>query len=122
MNPPRVLQILFMKKLIKIIKSRFKKEPKEKWVMERRKICKTCPYNTKNQQTLSLKVRVYKKLSDFLTWITLSENEDLGSCGHETCGCDVYFKTMMEEEQCSDIPPKWKSIYKPNTGQEKKWK
>jgi hypothetical protein len=41
-----------------------------------------------------------------------AEKEDLGQCGHEECGCNIYFKTRTKEETCPDN--KWRSIYIPN--------
>lgn len=99
-------------KIVSIIKSRLKKPQKEKWVEDRRGICDVCPFNTKNQEKLTLKNKIYKKLSDFLTWIMRSENEDLGSCG--ICGCPIYYLSSESESNCSSTPPKWKSIYIPN--------
>ena len=82
------------------------------WVKERRKVCSTCPLNTKNQTKLSFKVRVYKIYSDLLDKVMFAEKEDLGQCGHEECGCNIYFKTRTKEETCPDN--KWRSIYIPN--------
>lgn len=96
-------------KIFRILKSRFIKN-KEYWVEERRKICKDCKtYNSSYyQEKVSLKNKVYKALSDFYTFITFSENEELGQCLHENCGCNIFYKTKIGNEFCHEY--KWKSI------------
>jgi len=99
-----------------IIKSRFDKEPDEPFVEERRKICATCPYNSFNRGTWTFKQKLYKYLSDFYTWLTRAENEDLGEC---ECTCSIWFKTKDINEECwakeKYGDDKWKSIYVPNS-------
>jgi hypothetical protein len=85
-------------KIIRILTSRFKKDKKEQWVLDRRKTCSLCHYNSLNQKKLSLKIKILKTLSDFYTWITFQEKTDLGTC--TDCGCDLFYKTMTEEENC----------------------
>lgn len=101
-----------LKKIKRIILSRFKKETKEKWIKDRRVICLGCTFNTLNQERVTLKVRILRALSNFYTFITFSERKKLGFCG--ICGCDLYYSTRENESECSDTPPKWKSIYIPN--------
>lgn len=99
-------------KFLTIVKSRFKKDSKEDWVTERRTACKNCKYNTKNQTNISLRVRLIKLLSDFLTLITFAEKRDLGNCS--ICTCDLFFKSLEIAETCEATPSRWKSIYIPN--------
>ena len=99
-------------KIIVIVKSRFEKPKNQKWVEDRRKICKFCPLNTKNSDKIPLKIKFIIYISDFYTWLTRKPKTDLGNCG--ICGCDLYYQTQSENDSCSDTPPKWKSIYIPN--------
>ena len=110
----------FWVSIVNILKSRFKKETGESWVKERREICKTCPHNSLNNSTRTFKQKTYKLLSDFYTWLTRAENEDLGDC--LKCGCNLYFKSKIDTEVCHADGDKWKSVYIPNKAQEKKWK
>lgn len=109
-------------KIWTIIKSRFVRDKNEDWVKERREICKACrTYNSLYyQEKISLKNKIYKILSDFYTFITFSENEELGQCLSPRCGCSIWHKTAINSEKCEE--GKWQSIYKPNTAQDKKWK
>jgi len=104
-----------MNKIWRIIKSRFKKDTGESWVEERRKICKVCPFNSKNKEKLSVKNKFIKIFSDLYTTITFSEYIDLGTC---SCECPIWYKTADEEEECwakeEKNDDKWKSIYIPN--------
>ena len=106
-------------KIKTIILSRFKKPQNQEWVELRRSICKNCPHNSKKTTTLSLKVRLTRFLSDFLTWITRAEQEDLGICTHEKCGCDIFFKSKIDEEIC---PEGYWSVYEPNSSKTKRGK
>lgn len=101
-------------KIWTILKSRFTKDKNEDWVKERREICKNCiTYNSLHyKEKTSLKNRIYKVLSDFYTFITFAENEELGQCLHPECGCPTFFSTLIPEGNCPDN--KWKSIYIPN--------
>ena len=99
--------------LWRVISSRFKKESNEDWVLERRDTCKTCEFNSLNsKEKRTVKSRIFKFLSDFLTFITFSKNENLGVC--TICDCPLYYKQLTEEEECHAEPSKWKSIYIPN--------
>ena len=91
--------------ITRIINSRLSKERKDEWVYERLSICKTCKYNSKNNIKESLKEKILKNLSDFLTFITFADKKDLGYC--KVCTCDLYFKTQIKEENCEK--EKWKS-------------
>jgi len=95
--------------------SRLKKKNQEDYVIKRRRICAVCSWNTKNQETLSLKVRTIKALSDFYSWITGNAEEDnLGNC--TACEiCSIYYKSFEETEDCEK--GKWKSIYIENKKQ-----
>jgi hypothetical protein len=42
----------------------------------------------------------------------LVEKEELGSC--TICGCPIFYKTKIKEEECEAEPSKWDSIYIPN--------
>lgn len=100
------------------IKSRFKKS-EESWVKERREICLNCVYNSKNyKEKKTFKQKTLKFFSDLLTLITFSENEDLGECLHENCGCPIFFSTTVFSGECPE--GKWKSIYIPNSSLSKK--
>jgi hypothetical protein len=47
-------------------------------------------------------------LSDLLSVLTASKKADvLGHCS--ICGCSVFYKTLVEEESCSDNPKKWEN-------------
>lgn len=99
-----------MAKLWRIIKSRFKTETSEDWVKERRKVCNECEFNSLNSTDTNIKLKMYKLVSDFYTFLTRSKNENLGEC--TICGCDLFYKSREEEEKCDKN--KWKSIYIPN--------
>lgn len=100
-----------------IVLSRIKKPNQEKYVIDRRAICKECKFNSKNQESLSLKVRLLIMLSDFYTWITLNEKTELGTCAHKNCGCDIFYKSIETDEKC---PEGYWSIYKPNSSKTKR--
>lgn len=90
------------KKFLTILLSRFKK-PQEKipqWIKDRREKCKSCEWNTLNIEKLPLKKRLIKALSDFYSYITNKQEEDiLGNCS--ACSmCSIYFKTEEEVEYC----------------------
>jgi hypothetical protein len=105
-------------KIKTIILSRINKTKTESWVEDRRHVCSLCPHNSKNNSDSTLKQRIYKLLSDSLTFITGAINYDLGQC--KICLCDLYYKSKSDVEDCED--GRWKSIYTPNSAQEEKWK
>jgi len=90
-----------------LLLSRFKKEKNEQWVQDRRQICKVCPYNTKNLESISRKQKIVNFFSKIYSAITFSENEDLGECS--ICTCPLFYKTREKEENCDKN--KWKSIH-----------
>jgi hypothetical protein len=94
-----------LKKILTIVKSRFKKNKEEAWVEDRRKICKGCEYNSKNVEKIGLTKKLTIKLSDFYSFITGKKEEDnLGSC--LACeACSIYFKSNEELENC--VLGKW---------------
>lgn len=96
--------------LIRILKSRFQKETDEEFVKLRREICEKCLYSTRFTSRNTLRLKLSKALSDFYSFITMSENDDLYECS--ICTCALYYKTRIPEEQCEK--GKWKSIYIPN--------
>ena len=106
-----------------IIKSRFKKETGEDWIIQRREVCLQCPHNSINSSEITLKQKVYKRLSDFYTWLTIDKNEDLGEC---ICGCSVYYLSREPESECTSKEKYgidyWKSIYIPNSSNSKNGK
>lgn len=112
-----------MKKLNSILLSRFRKETGEEWVKIRREVCSICEYNSLNSPNRTLKHKIYKLLSNFYTWLTRAENEDLGFC---ECGCDIYFKTKDADSECwakeEYGDDKWDSIYIPNSSNTKNGK
>jgi protein-arginine kinase activator protein McsA len=97
-----------LKKFKTIVLSRFKRENQEDWVEVRRKICKACPYNSKNQAKVKFKKRVLIYLSDFYSFITGNKEKDnLGNC--TACeSCSVAFKTLEPYEHCPE--EKWNYI------------
>lgn len=103
-----------------IVLSRFKKNQNEDWVRARRTVCATCPYKLTDKRTA--KQKLLKYLSDFYTWITRADNEDLGEC---FCSCPIYFLTADPKSECSAKEEygedRWKSIYIPNKAQKEKW-
>ena len=90
-----------------IILSRIKKTKESEQVKDRRNICLSCQYNTKNQTKLSLRVRVVKLFSDLYSLVTGNIKKDiLGNC--TACEvCSIYYKTLETEENCPK--EKWKS-------------
>lgn len=97
-----------LKKFRTIVLSRFKRENQEDWVEVRRKICKVCPYNSKNQAKVKFKKRVLIYLSDFYSFITGNKEKDnLGNCTY--CdSCSIYYKTSEKLESCD--AKKWNYI------------
>lgn len=104
-----------MNKLLIILRSRFQKETGEEYIKKRREVCKTCEYNSLNSPRQIFKHKLYKNLSNFYTWLTRSENIDLGFC---ECECPIYEKTRQRESECYAKEEygedKWQSIYIPN--------
>lgn len=97
----------YLKKFKRIILSRFKTPPEEKIFNHRLSVCKSCPYNTKNMQKVSLKVTIIQLLSNFYTFVVNKKVEDLGNCS--ACGgCDVYYKCLdaLDKNECPKN--KWK--------------
>lgn len=66
--------------------------------LHRRKVCNVCEFNSLNAKTVSLRNKLLKVMSDILSWILRRENEDLGQCTR--CGCDIYWKSIEEDEKC----------------------
>lgn len=94
---------------LKIVKSRFRKDNNndiEDWILDRRKQCKVCKYNTKNLHNLPLKKQIVKWFSDFYSFITGNKDKDiLGNCS--ACEmCSIYYKTKEIDEYCPK--EKWK--------------
>jgi hypothetical protein len=95
-------------KIKTIILSRFKKENQAEWIEVRRKECKACPFNSKNQTRVQFKKSVLIWLSDFYSFVTFNRNKDnLGNC--TACeSCSIYYKTSEKYEYCPD--EKWNYI------------
>lgn len=90
-----------IKKVKTIIFSRFKKPNLESFVRERRNQCNKCKFNSKNNDSISLKMRLINFFSELLTFFTVAkEVQDLGQCVHPKCGCNIYFKTQEDTEVC----------------------
>jgi ribosomal protein S24E len=89
-----------LKKILTIIKSRFKKNKEEEdWVLKRREICKLCKYNSKNAEKIEITKKLIIKLSDFYSFITGKKQEDnLGNC--TICGCSLFYLTSEKESYC----------------------
>ena len=87
-------------KLKTIVKSRLTKPKEDKETLRRRSICKGCEYNSLNMEKIPFKKLVWKKASDFYSWIAGKEDEDnLGNC--TICNsCSVYYKSAEELEDC----------------------
>ena len=96
-------------KIKKIILSRLK-DNKEKWVRDRRMICLRCENNSINSSRFNSYRFFLTTLSTLLSFLTgrLKEEGSVGYCN--ICGCDNYFKTLTEEEKCSDNPPRWETL------------
>jgi len=96
--------------MCRIVKSRFKKDNIEPFVVERRKECAKCEYNSLNAQKVPYFKRVLIMLSDFYSFITGNKEEDsLGNC--LACeACSIYYKSAEELEDCK--LGKWKSRQK----------
>ena len=107
----------------KIVLSRFNNKKLDLKIIEKRKVCKNCEYNSINiDMVVVKKYKVFLKiLSDFYSWITGNADRDiLGNCF--ACeACSVYYKTEDEEVCPHPGGDKWKSIYIPNTAQKQKW-
>lgn len=96
-----------MNKILTILKSRFKKESDEKWIKERKEVCKKCPFNSLNTAQIPLKGKLLIKLSNLYNIITFSKPEKLGNC--TACDfCDIYYKSAEKEEECPKN--KWKKL------------
>lgn len=95
-----------LRKLLTILLSRFKtKNQNEQWVKDRIKECNICPHNTKNIKKISLKQKIYRVLSNLLTFVTTGKfNEDDSECN--LCGCTLSFKVVETTEKCNDN--RWK--------------
>lgn len=95
-------------RIFRIVLSRLKKPTKNQEIVnERRSVCSSCNFNTKNQEKLGLKVWILKQFSDFYSWVTFNKDEDsLGNCS--ACdACSIFYKTAeVEYEECPKN--KWK--------------
>ena len=102
-----------LRKIQTIVNSR-KEVPVEPWVLERRKICHGCEYNSKNFFKVPLKQKIYRFLSNLLTLVmTGKKNKSDDEC--TVCYCTLYYKTKTEVENCEHpLGDKWKSISIPN--------
>jgi hypothetical protein len=96
-----------MKKIITIIKSRFKNRNKTQQVKNRREECKGCEFNSTNIDKIPLNRLFWKNLSDLYSWICGTLDEDsLGNCLGCKQACSIYYKTAETEELCPKN--KWK--------------
>ena len=102
-----------LRKIQTIVNSR-KEVPVEPWVLERRKICHKCAFNSKNFYKVSLKQKIYRFFSNLLTLILTGKmNKSDDEC--TVCYCTLYYKTKEEVEVCEHPSgSQWKSIYIPN--------
>ena len=106
-----------MKKIIRIIKSRIKKEIVSEAVKERIDICLGCKYNSLNTDGISFYKLCLIKLSDLYSFVMGRKREDIyGNC--TACdSCSILFKAIeLEDEKC---PEGYWSIYKPNSSNTK---
>ncbi len=93
-----------MTNIFVILKSKLSnKENLGSWYKERIKICKTCPYNSKN-----ISFRDYT--SNMWKWYILNLFKPFCSI----CGCQITAKASVEVEECAldeiGQEPKWISI------------
>jgi len=51
-------------------------------------------------------MKIYNFLSELLNLITFTKLTDLGQCLAPNCGCNIYLKTLEEDESCPEN--KWK--------------
>lgn len=98
-----------LRKIITILKSRFKQQQEDEWVKKRRETCFSCIYNSKNTQSYTLTHKFLTALSNFYTRLT-GKFEEIGSLGYCTiCHCDLYYKTNEQDEDCNHPEgSKWK--------------
>ena len=100
-----------MKKIIRIINSRFKRDTVSEEVKGRIDICVKCKYNSLNTESISKYKNFLIKLSDFYSFIMGRKKEDIyGNC--TACdSCSILFKAIeLEDEDC---PKKyWKNLKK----------
>ena len=95
----------FFNKLKIIALSRLKKPKQEGWIKDRRKVCDSCEFNTKNIENISLKQKVVNLLSNILTLVTTGKlNEDNSAC--KICTCTLAYKIPEPTENCDKN--KWK--------------
>lgn len=103
--------MMHLKKIKTIILSRFRKEQNEPWVKERRVICLSCTFNTKNIIKISFKQKIIRFFSNVLTLLLTGKlDKDNSECS--ICGCPLKYKIPEITEECDK--GKWKSIYIPN--------
>lgn len=109
---------MILKKIKTILLSRIKDNKEEQWIRDRQMICLRCENNSINSSRFSVYRFFLTTLSTLLSFFTgrLKEEGSIGYCN--ICGCDNYFKTSIEEEECSDNPIKWESIYIPNSSKQ----
>lgn len=93
-----------------ILLSRFKTNKEEKWVRDRQKICLSCENNSINSGGFNIYRFFLATLSTLLSFFTgkLKVDGSIGYC--KICGCDNYFKTIIDAEKCSDNPPRWEKL------------
>lgn len=98
-----------MKKLITIITSRFTKPKEDKETERKRKICRSCEFNSLNSVKIKLSKRILIKMSDFYSWITgKGEEDNLHNC--TACeSCSIYYKTLYEDHCPHPKGDKWKT-------------
>lgn len=104
--------MIILNKIKAILLSRIKNNTEEEWIEARREICLRCDYNTLNIGSLKGYNFFLATTSKFLSKIMGKGKKD-GSIGFcSICGCDNYYKTLVEEENCSANPPKWEAYNK----------
>lgn len=96
----------YLRKFKRIILSRFKTPPEEKVLNHRLTTCKSCPFNTKNMQKVSLKVTILQELSKFLNFVLNKKSDDYGTCS--VCFCECFWKATdaLDKNECPKN--KWK--------------
>lgn len=85
-------------KIKTIILSRFNKPKENEEVLRKRSICKVCEYNSLNMDKIPLNKLIFKKLSDFYSFLAgKTEEDNLGSC-FGCKACSIYYKILMSDE------------------------
>ena len=97
---------MILNKIKTILLSRIKHNKEEEWILDRRRICSECDYNTLNGGSLK-GYRYFLAIASYqYSKLMGREKEDiLGECS--ACGCSIYYKSESLED-C--VKGKWKTL------------